>query len=189
MIRAHLFCCKNNLHTLFCRKNYLHTFCRKNYLHTFFCHKKEFTHLFLSRKRFTRFFVAKTIYALRPENFCALKVAIRKVQTFWASGVGGILVLLLCIIRTDRNWPSVVLTILRISIIPSLMWLVANGQVLQDLFLFFCFLSVRFQEMTSTTESVNFIRCDEFLRGATTLVQSAPRQGAVAGRQSKCGHL
>ena len=46
MIRAHLFCCKNNLHTLFCRKNYLHTF---------FCHKKEFTHLF---------FVAKTIYAL-----------------------------------------------------------------------------------------------------------------------------
>ena len=31
------------------------------------------------------FFVAKTIYALRPESFCALKVAIRKVQTFWAS--------------------------------------------------------------------------------------------------------
>ena len=31
------------------------------------------------------FFVAKTIYTLRRENFCALKVAIRKVQTFWAS--------------------------------------------------------------------------------------------------------
>ena len=25
------------------------------------------------------------IYALRPESFCALKVAIGKVQTFWAS--------------------------------------------------------------------------------------------------------
>ena len=33
------------------------------------------------------FFVAKTIYALRPESFCALKVAIRKVQTFWASAL------------------------------------------------------------------------------------------------------
>ena len=27
----------------------------------------------------------KTIYALCPESFCALKVAIRKIQTFWAS--------------------------------------------------------------------------------------------------------
>ena len=51
-----------------------------------FLSQKEFTHVFLSRKRFTRFFVAKTIYALRPESFCALEVAIRKVQTFWASG-------------------------------------------------------------------------------------------------------
>ena len=40
---------------------------------------------FLSRKQFTHFFVAKTIYALSPESFCVLKVAIRKVQTFWAS--------------------------------------------------------------------------------------------------------
>ena len=30
--------------------------------------------------------VAKTIYALCPESFCALNFAIRKVQTFWASG-------------------------------------------------------------------------------------------------------
>ena len=36
MIWAHLFCCKNNLHTLFCRKKDLHT-------------------IFLSRKRFTHF--------------------------------------------------------------------------------------------------------------------------------------
>ena len=56
MIRAHLFCCKNNLYTLFCRENDLRAF-----------------------------FVAKTISALCPESFCALKVAIRKVQTFWAS--------------------------------------------------------------------------------------------------------
>ena len=44
--------------------------------------------MFMSRKRFTHFFdafVAKTIYALRPESFCALTVAIWKVQTFWAS--------------------------------------------------------------------------------------------------------
>ena len=41
--------------------------------------------LFLSQKQFTRFFDAKTINAFRPESFCALKVAIRKVQTFWTS--------------------------------------------------------------------------------------------------------
>ena len=44
-------------------------------------------HTLLSRKRFTVFFVAKTIYALRPECFCVLKVEIRKVQTFWASAL------------------------------------------------------------------------------------------------------
>ena len=33
-----------------------------------------------------RFFCRKTLYALRPESFSGLKVAIRKVQTFWASG-------------------------------------------------------------------------------------------------------
>ena len=33
-----------------------------------------------------RFFCRKTMYALRPESFSGLKVAIRKVQTFWASG-------------------------------------------------------------------------------------------------------
>ena len=34
------------------------------------------------------FFVAKTIDALRPESFRALKFAIRKIETFWASGLG-----------------------------------------------------------------------------------------------------
>ena len=55
----------------------------------FFVTKRIYAYFFLSRKRFTRFFVAKMIYALRPESFCALKVAIQKVQTFWASGGGG----------------------------------------------------------------------------------------------------
>ena len=43
---------------------------------------------FLVAKTIYAFFVAKTIFALRPESFCALKVAIRKDQTFWASGLG-----------------------------------------------------------------------------------------------------
>ena len=46
--------------------------------------------MFMSRKRFTHFFdafVAKTIYALRPESFCALKSADWKVLTFFASVV------------------------------------------------------------------------------------------------------
>ena len=65
----------------------------------------RFTHTFLSQKIFMHFlvtkrvcahfffantvyvFFAKTINALHPESFCALKVAIWKVQTFWASGV------------------------------------------------------------------------------------------------------
>ena len=62
---------------------------QKQSIHTFFVTKTIYTP-FLSQKEFTHtFFVAKTIYALRPESFCALKVAIRKVQTFWASGFGG----------------------------------------------------------------------------------------------------
>ena len=153
MIWAHLFCCKNNLHTLFCHKNYLCTFLsQKEFTHTFlsqklfmhfFLSQKEFVvntvYAFFSQKRFTHFFrkvfarwklpsgkfrlfgplhmgkvsktfndsdqvtemlsdrqnnfraffVAKTISALRPESFCALKVAIRKVQTFWASALSG----------------------------------------------------------------------------------------------------
>ena len=42
----------------------------------------------MSQKLFMRFFdavVAKMIYALRPESFCALKSANRKVLTFYAS--------------------------------------------------------------------------------------------------------
>ena len=42
--------------------------------------------LYLSQKNDLRtFFVGKTIYALRPESFCALNFAIWKIQTFWAS--------------------------------------------------------------------------------------------------------
>ena len=48
---------------------------------------------FISKKQFTHFwciFVAKTIYALRPESFCAWNSANRKVLTFCVSGrVGG----------------------------------------------------------------------------------------------------
>ena len=63
---------------------YAHFFVAKT-IYALFCQKKNLCTLFLSRTRFTRFF-AKTICASRPESFCALKVAIRKVQTFWASG-------------------------------------------------------------------------------------------------------
>ena len=73
------FCCKNDLSTL--------VLLQKQSIHTFFVTKTIYTP-FLSQKEFTHtFFVAKTIYALRPESFCALKVAIRKVQTFWASAL------------------------------------------------------------------------------------------------------
>ena len=75
-------------HTCFVAKTiYTHFFVAKT-IYALFCHKKNLCTLFLSRTRFTRFFFAKMIYALRPESFCALKVAIRKVQTFWASGAG-----------------------------------------------------------------------------------------------------
>ena len=57
-------------------------------MHTFFS-QKQFTHTFFVRKTiYAYFFVAKMIYALSSENFCALKFAIWKVQTFWASGEG-----------------------------------------------------------------------------------------------------
>ena len=64
---------------------YPYFFVQVQLTHTFLL-QKQFTHTLLSQKRFTRFFGANTIYALRPESFCALKVAILKVQTFWASG-------------------------------------------------------------------------------------------------------
>ena len=50
----------------------------------FFCHKKNLRTFFVAKTIYA-FFCRKTIYALRPESFCALKFAIRKVQTFWAS--------------------------------------------------------------------------------------------------------
>ena len=44
-------------------------------------------HFICSEKPFTHFFVVETIYAPRPESFCTLNFAIRKVQTFWVSAV------------------------------------------------------------------------------------------------------
>ena len=52
-----------------------------------FLSQKEFTHVFYRENDLRVFFVAKMIYALRLESFCALEVAIRKVQTFWASAL------------------------------------------------------------------------------------------------------
>ena len=46
---------------------------------------KQFTHFICREKRFMHFFVGKTIYALCLESFCALKVAIRKVQILFAT--------------------------------------------------------------------------------------------------------
>ena len=81
-----LFCCKNDSSTLvLLQKQFTHTFLSQKLFTHFFLSQKRIYAPFLTQKRFTRFFVAKTIYALRPESFCALKVAIRKVQTFWAS--------------------------------------------------------------------------------------------------------
>ena len=51
----------------------------------FFATKKICSHFFVANTGYA-FFFAKTIYVLHPESFCALKVAIRKVRTFWASG-------------------------------------------------------------------------------------------------------
>ena len=48
--------------------------------------KRICAHFFVAKTIYAFFLVAKTLYALCPESFCALKVAIRKVQTFWASG-------------------------------------------------------------------------------------------------------
>ena len=77
-------------HFFVAKSIYTHFFLsQKLFMH--FLSQKEFAHTFLSQKQFTRFFVAKMIYALRLESFCALKVAIWKVQTFWASGEGGAL--------------------------------------------------------------------------------------------------
>ena len=53
----------------------MHFFVTKRFYAPFFCRENDLR----------AFFVAKTIYALRPESFCSLKVAIRKIQTFWAS--------------------------------------------------------------------------------------------------------
>ena len=79
---------KNAIYTAFIcnfRFQFTHTFLSQKLFMHFFVTKRIYAHFFLSWTRFTRFF-AKMISALRQESFCALKVAIRKVQTFWASG-------------------------------------------------------------------------------------------------------
>ena len=59
---------------------YTHFFVTKT-IYAHFCHKKNLRILFFIAKTiFALFFVAKTISALRPESFCALKVASRKFQ-------------------------------------------------------------------------------------------------------------
>ena len=60
-----------------------HFFVQIKLMHTFFVAKMIWGHFFIAKTIYAHFFVAKTIYTLRPESFCALKVAIRKVQTFW----------------------------------------------------------------------------------------------------------
>ena len=47
----------------------------------------QFYVLICSETIYAPYWSRKTIYALRPESFCALNFAIRKVQTFWASAV------------------------------------------------------------------------------------------------------
>ena len=70
-------------------------FCCRNELRTLFCHKHDLHTCFHAKTIYAQFFGANTIYALFchknnsrtcPESFRALKFAIRKVKTFWASG-------------------------------------------------------------------------------------------------------
>ena len=77
MIWAHLFCCKNNLHTFFLSQKLLRT-CHKKNLRTFFCRKNDLR----------AFFVAKNDLRTSSGKFLRVKVAIQKVQTFWASALG-----------------------------------------------------------------------------------------------------
>ena len=85
------FVAKQFTHTFLSRKRLIHTlFCRENDPRTFVVAKTILVTIFLSQKRFVKRFCKRVfvaIYAVRPENFCALKFAIRKVQTFWASWV------------------------------------------------------------------------------------------------------
>ena len=74
-----MFCCKDDLHTLF--------FVAKTINAPFFVTKRIYARFFYRENDLRVFFVAKMIYALRAESFYALEVAIRKVQTFWASAV------------------------------------------------------------------------------------------------------
>ena len=85
MVWKFLVSLKNGLPTLFGQVQLMHTFLLQTYLSTLSCCGNNLRTLFCHENDLRAFFVAKTIYALRPESFCALKVAIRKVQTFWAS--------------------------------------------------------------------------------------------------------
>ena len=73
-------------HTCFVAKTiYTHFFLSQKLFMHFFVTKRIYAYFLCRENNLHAFFVAKKIYALRPESFCALKVAIRKVQTFWAS--------------------------------------------------------------------------------------------------------
>ena len=78
---------KNAIYTAFICNfcfRFTHTFLSQKLFMHFFVTKRICAHFFF-REHGLHIFFAKTIDALRPESFCALKVAIWKVQTFWAS--------------------------------------------------------------------------------------------------------
>ena len=73
-IHSHFFCRKYFFAHFFVAKNDLRTlFCRKHDLRTCFDAKTIYENFVLSQKQCMRFFVAKTIHALPPESFCALR--------------------------------------------------------------------------------------------------------------------
>ena len=75
-------------HTCFVAKTiYTHFFLSQKLFMHFFVTKRIYAYFLCRENNLHAFFVAKKIYALRPESFCALKVATRKVQTFWASEI------------------------------------------------------------------------------------------------------
>ena len=95
MIWAHLFCCKNDLHTLFCRKNYLSTF---------FVTKKIYAHFFVAKTIYAFFSVAKTIYAFfscRENDLCTWSGKFLRVESCHPENSD---FLGLCWNQTDEFW-------------------------------------------------------------------------------------
>ena len=54
----------------------------------FFCHKKNLCTFFCRKNDLRAFFVAKNDLRTSSGKFLRVKVAIQKVQTFWASALG-----------------------------------------------------------------------------------------------------